>query len=418
MCDTVVFVPEQGAVWFGKNSNREPSEAQFIECHDRSSSAIARPRGLPGAEDHGRVLVSRPAWMWGAEIGANEHGVVIGNEAVFTRLPVERTGHSGMDFLRVALGSCRSAADALEQLIELTENLLQGGPMGHQQRGFRYHSSFVVADRHGAWVLETAGHYWAARRVRGVASISNGLTIQDDYDRVHRGAASYARTRGWLDKNQTFRFADAFSDRFMTSLTGAATRRACTASAIGGYPRPALSQFIDALSDHAGVQPGRGWRSESPCAHAGWPATMHAAQTTSSMIARLDDTGATVWATGTSSPCLSVFKPTPFDPVLFVPRRVKDTRFRERDLWWAHERLHRACLENYTDRRAALSDDRSRFQDACLAPRVDPAALWADHLHHTRAWFSRVCRVEGGRRPWLHRRYWRKQDAVNEFPAP
>ena len=52
------------------------------------------------------VILSKPSWMWGAEMGANEHGVCVGNEAVWTKAmddqhdKVERL--LGMDMVRLA----------------------------------------------------------------------------------------------------------------------------------------------------------------------------------------------------------------------------------------------------------------------------------------------------------------------------
>jgi len=417
VCDTVVVVPDEGPVWFAKNSDREPSEAQFLECHEANANAEGIPEGLPEAHGHARVLVSRPAWMWGCEMGVNEHGVAIGNEAVFTRVRVPKSGYSGMDFQRVALATSRTADDALEQLIELTEGFPQGGRMGHRHRSFRYHSSFLVADAETAWVFETAGEYWAAKRVQGVATISNALSIEDDFDRIHDRAYRFAKDRGWVRPGEGFGFARAFSDRAITALAGAKVRRACTARSLSGILEPLPRHFIRALTDHGDKTPGRAWRSESPCAHASWLPTMTAAQTTSSMIARLDQGGATVWATGTSSPCLSVFKPAPFRPQLFAPRPIAEASFDDREIWWAHERLHRAVLADYQRRRVTFADDREHFQAACLEPRVDPEEVWHEHRAHIDDWLARTREVDTRRLPLLTRLYWSRQAKVGAVPT-
>ena len=433
MCDTIVVVPDDGPVWFAKNSDREPTEAQFLECHDGWSGQGA-PEGLPGIRGETRALLSRPGWMWGCEMGVNEHGVAIGNEAVFTRVRVPKRGYSGMDFQRVALGVAQTADDALEELIELTELFNQGGRMAHRHRGFRYHSSFLMADRSGAWLLETAGEFWAAKRVRGVATISNALTIEGDFDRIHAGAFEHARARGWAKSANAFGFASAFSDPFMSLMAGASARRACTARSLAGilnpgdprnpgdFPnpgdlhKPGVRDFITALTDHGANEPGLGLRSESPCAHASWLPTRTAAQTTSSLIARLGAGEPAVWGSGTSSPCLSVFKPAPFQPGLFPPRPVAEARFDARQLWWAHERLHRACLESYHDRRVTFADDHERLQDACIAPDADAARAWRDHRLCVDDWLGRALEVEAPRMPPLTRRFWAQRARVTSMP--
>jgi len=222
MCDTFVVIPEKGPVIFGKNSDREPNEAQSVEYHPPADHVPGTPLtctyiAIPQvARTHG-ILISRPAWMWGAEMGMNEFGVTIGNEAVFTRMPVQKKDAlTGMDLLRLALERSETAGEALEVIIQLLETFGQGGNCGFTQKLY-YHNSYLIADPREAWLLETAGSFWAAKRVRERAAISNRLTIGSDYDRIHDGAEPFARSKGWV-KEEPFHFASSFSDRFYTCL--------------------------------------------------------------------------------------------------------------------------------------------------------------------------------------------------------
>ena len=416
MCDTIAVVPESGPVWFAKNSDREPNEVQRIELDDGDATQTA-PLGWPVDPPSEHALLSRPGWMWGAEMGVNQHGVAIGNEAVFTRLPVPKEGRSGMEFLRVALGVSRSADEALDVLIDFTERFAQGGRMGYQNRGFRYNSSFIIADASTGWVFETAGNLWAAKRIRGVATISNALTIEDDFDRVHTGAYEVARKRGWVKSARSFSFAAAFSDPVISAFAGASIRRACTKRSLEGVAEPNVSDFIRALSDHAGIEPTVGWRGLMPCAHASWFPTRRSQQTTASLIARLDAGGPSVWATGTSSPCLSVFKPVGFDDTRFPLHPVADEGYNPRSLWWAHERLHRACLRNYAGRRAVFAEERERLQRECLRPGADHLQTWKRHRALVDAWLERALEVKPAALPPATRLYWRRQSREAGIPA-
>src|ERR1044072_4156136 len=138
MCDTLVAIPPytaDGAVWFAKNSDREPGEAQIVEhlAHQKYSAPTTLRCTyieIPQSSYTYEVLLSRPFWMWGAEMGTNEHGVAIGNEAVFTKIPYAKTGLTGMDLLRLPLERASSAREALALIQELITEHGQGGGCG------------------------------------------------------------------------------------------------------------------------------------------------------------------------------------------------------------------------------------------------------------------------------------------------
>jgi dipeptidase len=415
VCDSIVVVGPQG-VWLAKNSDREPGEAQSVEWHPSSfapGSRHARRRCTHvSIDDEGprhAVVISRPAWMWGAEMGVNERGLAIANEAVFTRMPVAEQGLTGMDLLRLALERADTAREGVAVITGLLRRYPQGGRMGHRAAGFRYHSSFLLADDREAWLLETAGWLWAARRIEGLFTSSNVLAIGRDHDLVHPDAATYARAQGLWREPGDLDFARSFGDPLMALAAGGHRRRACT-HALASRPGDPFEVLAAALRSHGDDgHPAGGWRMHMPCAHASWLPTRHAGQTTGSMIAR---SGASprVWMTGTSSPCLSVLKPVAVD-LDAIADRGHAGEAPDESLWWAHERLHRCMLEDYAARsrigaaerdeleaRARRETDASRF-----------AALWDEHHERVADWHATAARDGSPARHGPFAWYWRRQ---------
>ena len=122
MCDTMVAMGEvsrDGRVYFAKNSDRQPNEPHIMMQVPRQQyPAGARVRctylEIEQARETYAVLLLKPSWIWGCEMGCNEFGLNIGNEAVFTREKYEPTGLTCMDLIRLALERWRSSQLALE----------------------------------------------------------------------------------------------------------------------------------------------------------------------------------------------------------------------------------------------------------------------------------------------------------------
>lgn len=53
----------------------------------------------------------------------------------------------------------------------LLERYGQGGSCKEEPVPFVYHNTFLLADRTEAWVLETAGRYWAAQQIQGTQGL-------------------------------------------------------------------------------------------------------------------------------------------------------------------------------------------------------------------------------------------------------
>ncbi len=387
MCDTLVRV-EAGRVLFAKNSDREADEPQTLEWLSRrdglSGEVQCTHLSIPQVGRTHALVLSRPVWMWGGEMGVNEHGVVIGNEAVFTKEPVPRRGGlTGMDLLRLGLERAASAQEAVDVITALHTQYGQGGRCGYEDGSIRYFSSFIVADPSGAFVLETAGRETAVERVTGARSISNGLTIPD--------------------------FASAHADVVKTAISACRLRRPRTEASAARATSP--NDMAHALRDHGTSRwPDYEWyrgAMRAPCMHAG--GLVAASQTTASLVVEIASGTVRCWATATSAPCLSVFKPFS----VTAPLDVGPTPGLEPDdsLWWTHERLHRRVMRD-PERLATFLEERDQLEARAFAtPAPEPRAIWNDARAATVRWLAtaRSHPTTGDVRPWAVRRYWARR---------
>ncbi|MEU8722536.1 C69 family dipeptidase [Streptomyces antimycoticus] len=428
-CDTIVALPDstrRRAVLFGKNSDRPAGEAQPLRRYP------ARPAGGPlrlaylTIEDAPAYahIGSSPFWCWGYEMGVNEHRVAIGNEAVFSRVwadavarekagDPQEPGILGMELVRLGLERGSTAREALDIITDLLERYGQWGSamVGTPHAEGSYDNAFVIADPREAWVLETIGRDWAARRITsGVASFSNELSIRTDADLTSSGLRTAATRVGW-PSTQPLDVADAFTDPGTPLQVSRIRRRRShqllTDEAVTGV---GLHTMKGVLRDHLEdtFLGGPSFDAARPdfhtlCMHE-HPSGFTWGNTAASLIVELHDEPGplTLWWCPVT-PCTGVYLPIPLDienlpdgltqPVPGLSSDPRDHRQPSHDplaVWWQWHHLLDAAKDpqarSFAARaerlRVSFDDLEARWEKTLPSPADGPEAQAA---------FARAC---------------------------
>lgn len=429
MCDTMVALGNStldGSVLFGKNSDRQPNEPHLLirvprRRYNPDSVLQTTYLTIPQVTETYEVLLLKPSWTWGCEMGCNEFGLNIGNEAVFTKEKFGPPALLGMDLVRIALERCVNSEAALNLIVELLGRYGQGGNCGFT-RPFTYHNSFLIADRQSAWVLETAGQYWAAKKVQDVYCISNCLTIGTDFDECHPDLIQHALDQGWCRTKKDFNFRHCYTNHLITQFSGANQRLAACRSLLAKEKGKITIEIMKkALRAHDPEIEGRQFRKSSlrsVCMHGGGLIGDH---TTGSYIASLGKELDTYWVTGASTPCVSTFKPVWL--VKGAPLFSETEEAAAVDYWKLRERLHRLIMagkidwEWYREERDRLEEkfrllsipeqpSAKQLAEISRAAFAEEAALVTEALKRAEVNLQKL-RTRGN---WYFNYYWHNQN--------
>lgn len=408
MCDTMAAagsVTASGAVLFAKNSDREFTEAQFLQMlpaarHEAGAKVRLTHVEIDQARETYAVLLSKPHWIWGAEIGTNEHGLTIGNEALLAKIePPAGPGVIGMDYLRLALERARDGNEAIAVITSLLREHGQGGNCGFR-RQITYHNSFIIADPRGVKVLETVDREWVVKSVPEYWAISNCMSIESEFDSSSPTLRALASEAKLYAQGAAFGFKSVFEDA-SRSISGnyRRARAAELMAARAGRLEPA--DLFRVLRDHQEreITPGR--PGARICAHT---RENPLGQTTAGWVAQLAPGKTVHWVTGTAAPCTGLFKPVLMETGLPEHGPAPGAEEDGASLWWRHEQLRRGLddadqrtRDGFTAERNSLEVRFLRDVEACRGVD-DPSgraelkrvvdACWHDGLAFEARWLA------------------------------
>jgi dipeptidase len=427
MCDTLIAdanTTRDKIPLFAKNSDRPPNEAQYLEwipadTHAPGSILQCTYIKIPQVDHTHAILLSRPYWIWGGEMGVNEHGLAIGNEAVFSKVPANKEpALLGMDLLRLALERAKTSQEAVEVITNLLEEFGQGGNCEKNGKLY-YHNSFLIADRQENWVLETIDKHWAARQVKPIYSISNLLSLEDNWDRSSEGLRDFTIRNRFARSIDEINLAANFSDFIYTTFADGGRRCARSRELLSqNEGNLTIKTMAAILRDHrVHSNPTSGIAGADICMHASL-GPIRISQTTGSMIASLGEGQPLIFSTGTSAPCTGIFKPCWIDTPPGDLNPEPTGEYDPETIFWAHERLHREVLRNYPERISAYEANRDTLEGQFIkgalalrnASQSDRAAYSIDCFRQAAAaeeeWLKQV-RSVSEKKTILHAVAWR-----------
>lgn len=374
MYSTLIITPaasHDDALYFARNSNRPPSECQLVTtlspvANDASTRVKCTHIQIDQVPQRYGIVLSKPWWAWGGEMGVNDQGVVFSCQTVSTRDHESEPGLTGMDLVRLGLERAGTADEGLKIITALLQTYGQGGPEQKATAGKGYDHTFLITDILDTWLLETAGRHWVAKRVKDVAALAPVLMVSSDFEQYSYALPQYAQHKGWLSTGQVVNFRKIFTCGPRLRFNSVQKRRETVLNELRAIQgKYVCHQLMDLLREGRRTFAATNRKLEIAHQAGGW---FRRVQTTGSMVTRVTSKRQDIFVTGTSSPGLSLFKPVHFGlPLEAGPERTDLSVFNTESLWWRHEQFHRAVLlgrgieDNYFTERAEL--ERSMLTD-------------------------------------------------------